>query len=194
MTLTPHSRFGSYEILEQIGKGRMGAVFRACDTRLGRIVAIKVLHGELSADPQRLVRFEREARTASALNHPNVVVIYEIGQVESRPYMVMEYVEGRTLREILASGPLPIRKTLRYSTQLASGLAKAHEAGIVHRDLKPENLIVNDEGLLKILDFGVAKLVQTEPPSGSATLATTLDAETGVGMIVGGNSFRDHPR
>src|SRR5262249_35928235 len=184
MTLLPHSRFGSYEILEQIGKGGMGAVFRARDTRLGRIVAIKVLHGDLSADPQRLVRFEREARTASALNHPNIVAIYEIGQVESRPYMVMEYVEGRTLREILTSGPLSIRKTLHYSAQLANGLAKAHEAGIVHRDLKPENLIVNDEGLLKILDFGVAKLVQPDPSGDPANLATTL-AETGVGMIVG---------
>src|SRR5215470_11002994 len=112
MTLSPKSRVGSYEIFEQIGQGGMGTVFRACDTRLGRIVALKVLNGDLSSDPQRLMRFEQEARTVSALNHPNIVVIYDIGQIESRPYIVMEYVEGRTLREILNSGPLSIRKTL----------------------------------------------------------------------------------
>src|SRR5436190_5317975 len=184
MTLSPHSRFGPYEILEEIGKGGMGTLFRAHDTRLGRAVAVKVLHGELSTDPQRLSRFAQEARTASALNHPNIVVIYEIGQVDAQPYMVMEYVEGRTLRDVLGSGPLSIRKTLRYAVQVASGLAKAHEAGIVHRDLKPENLMLTDEGLLKILDFGVAKLVQTEAPGESATVETAL-ADTGVGVIVG---------
>ena len=184
MTLSAHSRFGPYEILDEIGKGGMGTVFRAHDTRLGRTVAVKVLHGELSTDPQRLAHFEQEARTASALNHPNIVVIYEIGQVDAQPYMVMEYVEGRTLRDVLGSGPLSIRKTLRYAVQLASGLAKAHEAGIVHRDLKPENLMLTDEGLLKILDFGVAKLVQAEPLGDSATVETAL-ADTGVGVIVG---------
>src|SRR5262249_9608997 len=111
--------------------------------------------------------------------------IYEIGQAESRPYMVMEYVEGRTLREVLNSGALPIRTVLRYSTQLANGLAKAHEAGIVHRDLKPENLIVNEEGLLKILDFGIAKLVQAELSGDSASAGATLTAETGIVGTVG---------
>jgi Tol biopolymer transport system component len=163
----------------------MGKVFRARDTRLGRMVAIKVLHGELSSNPDRLARFEQEARTASALNHPNIVIIYEIGQVDSQPYMVMEYVEGKTLRDVLGAGALSIRKILRYAVQLANGLAKAHEAGIVHRDLKPENLMVNEEGLLKILDFGVAKLVQPEVSNESTTMATTLGADTGVGAIVG---------
>jgi dipeptidyl aminopeptidase/acylaminoacyl peptidase len=188
MPLPSDLRFGPYEILDQIGEGGMGTVFRASDTRLGRIVAIKVLRSDVATDPQRLSRFEREARAASSLNHPNIVVIYEIGTIESQPYLVMEYVEGKTLREILSSGPVSVRNALRYSTQVASGLAKAHEAGIIHRDLKPENLIVNAEGLLKILDFGVAKLVQAEPPGESASAETTLNAltaETLVGMVVG---------
>ena len=137
----------------------MGEVYRAKDHKLGRDVAIKVLREELASDPERLRRFEQEARSASALNHPNIITIHDIGKHEATPYIAMEYVEGKTLREMLAEGPLPTKKLLQLATQIAEGLAKAHSAGIVHRDLKPENLMVTSDGYVKILDFGLAKLL-----------------------------------
>jgi serine/threonine protein kinase len=145
----------------------MGEVYRARDPRLGREVALKVLPGELSSDPGRLKRFEKEARSASALNHPNIVTIYDLGQADSVSWIAMEFVEGKTLRELLFSGPLAIRKVLSIAAQVADGLARAHEAGIVHRDLKPENVMVTKEGLVKILDFGLAKLTHTGADSGA---------------------------
>ncbi|MFN2386800.1 MAG: serine/threonine-protein kinase, partial [Thermoanaerobaculia bacterium] len=160
-TLTAGTRLGPYEILAPLGAGGMGEVYRARDTRLGREVAIKVLPGELSSDKERLRRFEQEARSASALNHPNIVTIHDIGQVDSAPYIAMELVEGKTVRELIAAGPLPVRTLLSISAQVAEGLAKAHTAGIVHRDLKPENLMVSADGFVKILDFGLAKLAET---------------------------------
>jgi len=159
IALSPGTRFGPYKIVSAIGAGGMGEVYRARDTRLGREVAIKVLSRELSSNRDRLDRFEREARAASALNHPNIVTIYELGQVDSTHYIAMELVEGETLREMLASGLIPMHKVIQIAAQVADGLAKAHEAGIVHRDLKPENLMVSQEGFVKILDFGLAKLV-----------------------------------
>ena len=154
--------FGHYGVLERLGSGGMGEVYRAKDLKLGRDVAIKVLPEELASDPEPLRRFEQEARAASALNHPNIITIYEIGEYEGTPFIAMEHVEGETLREILAEAPLPTKKLLQIATQIAEGLAKAHAAGIVHRDLKPENLMVRSDGLVKILDFGLAKL--TGPP------------------------------
>jgi serine/threonine protein kinase len=182
--LSPGTNVGPYQILAPLGRGGMGEVYRARDTRLGREVAIKLLPGELASDPKRLRYFEAEARSASALNHPNIVTIYDIGQAGSGSYIAMELVDGRTLRELLAEGPLPIKKTLQLAAQVADGLAKAHAAGIVHRDLKPENLMVTRDGLVKILDFGLAKL--TEPALGSeGSQATTAATATEPGSIIG---------
>jgi hypothetical protein len=175
---------GPYEILSPLGAGGMGEVYRARDTRLAREVAIKVLPAELAADRERLKRFEKEARSASSLNHPNIVTIYDIGSFDSIAYIAMERVEGSTVRELLVSGPIPVKKLLPIATQIADGLAKAHEAGIVHRDLKPENVMVTRDGLVKILDFGLAKL--THVGSGSDE-GSHLPTETGTspGMVVG---------
>ncbi|HKW65888.1 MAG TPA: protein kinase [Terriglobales bacterium] len=183
LALAPGTRFGSYEILSPLGAGGMGEVYRAKDVRLGREVAIKVLTRELSSDQQRLARFQQEARSASTLNHPNIVTIYELGEAEHVHYISMEVVKGKTLRERLRSGPIPVRETIQIAAQVAEGLANAHEIGIVHRDLKPENLMVCEGGLVKILDFGIAKLI-----IGSAeqsALCTMADSPTYPGHIVG---------
>ena len=158
--LAPGARIGSYEVIGRLGAGAMGEVYRARDTRLGRAVALKVLRS--GADPELLHRLDREARAASALNHPNIVHIYDVGEaagLEGAHYVVMELVEGETMRQRLRPGPLAIPEVLDFGAQLADGLAKAHRAGIVHRDLKPENLMVTPDGVLKILDFGLAKIV-----------------------------------
>ena len=184
MALTPGSRLGPYEILAPLGAGGMGEVYRARDPRLGREVALKVLPEELSADKDRLSRFEQEARSASALNHPNIITIYEIGQVEHVSYIAMELVDGKTLRELSASDPLPVRRAIGIAVQVAEGLAKAHSAGIVHRDLKPENVMVSKDAFVKILDFGLAKLV--EPESGELSAMPTLARpETHPGTVLG---------
>src|SRR6202034_3258964 len=181
--LEPGSKFGSYQILASIGAGGMGEVYRARDTRLGRSVAIKILPAPLSATSDELRRFELEARSASALNHPNIVTIYELGQEGSIHYIAMELVEGKTLRHLLSGGALPIRKTIEIAAQIAEGLARAHEAGIAHRDLKPENLMVLPDGLVKILDFGLAKhaLGDFEPSRASTRAAL----HTQPGLILG---------
>src|SRR5271156_6567806 len=158
MPLLSGTHLGPYEIEKLLGMGGMGEVYRARDARLGRIVAIKILPAEFAADSDRLGRFEREARSASALNHPNIVTIYDLGQEGSTHYIAMELVEGKTLRELLAAGSLPIQEAIGIAAQVAEGLAKAHEAGIAHRDIKPANLMVSQDGFVKILDFGLAKL------------------------------------
>jgi predicted ATPase/serine/threonine protein kinase len=184
MTLSPGTRLGPYEIHSVVGAGGMGEVYRATDTRLGREIAIKILPAELLSRRDRLDRFEREARAASALNHPNIVTIYELGQVDSTHYIAMELVKGQTLRELLDSGLLPMHKVVQIAAQIADGLAKAHEAGIVHRDLKPENLMVCQDGLVKILDFGLAKLgpLQDEDPS---EMPTKDRCQTRPGEVLG---------
>jgi serine/threonine protein kinase len=157
---TSGARIGSYEVLDRLGAGGMGEVYRARDTRLGRAVALKVLRS--GSDPELLHRLDREARAASALNHPNIVHIYDVGEAAGHAgahYVVMELVEGETLRARLRPGPLPMPELLSLGAQLADGLAKAHRAGIVHRDLKPENVMVTPDGVLKILDFGLAKVL-----------------------------------
>ena len=156
MTLAVGTRLGPYEVLTPLGAGGMGEVYRVRDPRLSREVALKVLPSDLASDAGRLKRFEKEARAASALNHPNIVTIYEIGSADSVSYIAMELVEGKTLRELLFAGPLPIKRVLQLSAQIADGLSRAHEAGIVHRDLKPENVMVTKDGRVKILDFGLA--------------------------------------
>jgi eukaryotic-like serine/threonine-protein kinase len=177
-------RLGPYELLSRLGAGGMGEIWRARDTRLQRDVAIKVLTAEVAHDESRLKRFEKEARSASALNHPNIVTIYDIGQSDSVSYIAMELVEGKTLRELMYSGPLPIKKIVSISVQAAHGLARAHEAGIVHRDLKPENLMVTKDGLVKILDFGLAKLVRNAA-GGSEGPRIPTETGTGDGVVLG---------
>ena len=137
----------------------MGEVYKARDTRLDRTVAIKILSSQLAGDPQFRERFNREARAISALDHPHVCALYDVGEHEGTSYLVMQYLEGETLQAKLKHGALPIRKALDYAIQIASGLAAAHAKGIVHRDLKPTNLFVTTEGRVKILDFGLAKLI-----------------------------------
>jgi len=185
LSLSAGSRLGPYEILAPLGAGGMGEVYRARDTRLGRTVAIKVLPENLSADADRLRRFEKEARSASSLNHPNIVTVYDFGSADSLSYMAMELVEGVALRQMLADGPLPIKRLLAIAAQVADGLAKAHAAGIVHRDLKPENVMVTKDGYAKILDFGLARVTQPEEESGEATQAPTVSGATTPGMVVG---------
>src|SRR5208283_1676705 len=165
--LSPGTRFGSYEILQRLGAGGMGEVYRAKDTRLEREVAIKTLSLDRGSQPEALARFEQEARSACALNHPNIVTIYELGQVNGTRYIAMELVTGETVRELLASGPIPFRKAIAIAAQIADALAKAHAIGIVHRDLKPENLMVSGDASAKILDFGLAKLLRVNPTPGS---------------------------
>ena len=186
MPLPSGTRLGPYEVVSPLGAGGMGEVYRARDTRLGREVAVKVLLPEVSADDSRRRRFEQEARSASALNHPNIVTVYDVGSVDSTIYLAMELVEGRTVRELLADGALPLRKLLDVAVQVAEGLAKAHDAGLVHRDLKPENLIVSKDGFVKILDFGLAKLTEMTSSDGSSTLQTMAGAPGTVpGTVMG---------
>jgi serine/threonine-protein kinase len=161
----------------------MGEVYHAHDPRLGREVAIKVLPEATAGDAERLHRLEREARAASALNHPNIVTIYDIGEDDGTLYVAMEYIEGRTLREALGQGALPVREVLHLAGQIAEGLAKAHAAGIIHRDLKPENVMITGDGLVKILDFGLAKLQVQDP--GAASDVVTATRTTRIGAIVG---------
>ena len=181
MTLPSGSRLGPYEVLAPIGAGGMGEVYRARDPRLGRDVAIKVLPASFSSDPDRLKRFEQEARAAGVLNHPNVTAVYDIGSHDGAPYVVQELLEGETLRAELASGRFPPRKAIDYAIQIARGLAAAHEKGIVHRDLKPENVFVTNDGRVKILDFGLAKLTQVE----SSGNTTNLPTATEPGVVMG---------
>ena len=180
MTLNPGTDLGPYRIIEPIGAGGMGEVYRARDGRIGRDVAVKVLPARFSQDPDRLRRFEQEARAAGALNHPNILVIYDVGTHEGAPYVVAELLQGETLRERLRGGPLPLRKAAEIGVQIAQGLASAHEHGIVHRDLKPENLFVTRDGRVKILDFGLAKLTDRDPKEARPT-ASTLAADSSAG-------------
>ena len=184
MTFPPEPELGSYEILSPLGAGGMGEVYRARDTRLGRDVAIKVLPAERAADPDRRRRFEQEARSASALNHPNILTIHEVGTEGETTFIAMELVEGRTVRELVAAGPVPTKKLLDVAAQTAEGLAKAHGAGIVHRDLKPENLMVSKDGFVKILDFGLAKLAEPDAHEGS-TIQTAAGSPTEPGTVLG---------
>src|SRR5260370_23065190 len=183
MALTSGTKLGPYEIIELLGAGGMGEVYRARDARLDRSVAIKVLPAAFSADRDRLRRFEQEARSASALNHPNIITIYELGKAGSTHYIAMELVEGKTVRGLLVSGLLPVRKAIEIAAQVADGLTKAHEAGIAHRDLKPENLMVSDDGFVKILDFGLAKL--TLRSAELTEMRTMSSCQTRPGPVLG---------
>ncbi|HZQ24187.1 MAG TPA: protein kinase [Terriglobales bacterium] len=174
---------GHYRIIEKIGEGGMGEVYRARDDRLSRDVAVKIIRPSASADPDRLRRFEQEAQAAAALNHPNIVAIYDVGIHEGSPYIVSELLEGHTLRERLFEGPLPVRQTVDYALQIAQGLVAAHEKNIVHRDLKPENIFVTKDGRVKILDFGIAKL--TPRPRGPSDAISDMVTQTKSGVVLG---------
>jgi len=183
LPLTSGTKLGEYEVKSMLGSGGMGEVYRARDSRLGRDVAIKVLPSLFTADSERLRRFEQEARAAAALNHPNILAVFQMGTYEGAPYLVSELLEGETLREQLKRGRLSVRKAIDYGVQIARGLAAAHEKGIVHRDLKPENLFVTKDGRVKILDFGLAKL--TQPRTSSEHDAPTLTEATEAGVVMG---------
>jgi Tol biopolymer transport system component len=187
MSLTAGTKLGPYEILGPIGAGGMGEVYRARDERLSRDVAIKVLPPSFAGDPDRLLRFEQEARAAGQLNHPNILIVYDIGTHGGAPYVVAELLEGDTLRQKMAGTALATRKAIDYAGQLAQGLAAAHQKGIVHRDLKPENLFVTHDGRLKILDFGLAKLVVAggSRPAASQMTEAPTQVETGAGVVMG---------
>ncbi len=180
MTSSPGKKIGPYEVISSIGAGGMGEVYRARDTRLGREVALKILPAEFSANRERLARFEQEARSASALNHPNIISIYDVGVTESTSYLSMELVEGKSLRAVLDEGFMTLRRVVTLASQLADALAKTHAAGIVHRDLKPENLMIAKDGFLKILDFGLAKMTLV-----TTNQASHLQTQTGAGSVVG---------
>src|SRR5499426_1540320 len=184
MTLTTDKRLGPFEILSHLGAGGMGEIWRARDTRLNREVAIKVLPASFAQDADRLRRFEQEAHATSALNHPNILTIYDIGAHEEALFIVAELLEGEELRAQMEQGALPVRRALEYSQQITRGLAAAHEKGIVHRDLKPENLFVTKDERVKILDFGLAKL---RPPQPGAvdTDAPTQKRLTDSGVVMG---------
>jgi Tol biopolymer transport system component len=183
MALGSGTKLGPYEIHSPIGAGGMGEVYRAHDSRLNRDVAIKILPESFSADPERLSRFAQESRAAAALNHPNILSIFDIGDVNGAPYVVSELLEGETLRDRLRGGALGTRKAIDYARQIASGLAAAHEKGIVHRDLKPENIFITSDGRAKILDFGLAKF--TRPEIDQSGDAPTLQIATDAGTVMG---------
>jgi hypothetical protein len=183
MSLPAGTRLGSYEIVRPIGAGGMGEVYCARDTKLNRDVAIKVLPAEVSARPDAIARFEREARAVAALSHPNILAIHDFGTADGVSYAVMELLEGESLRQALADGPLPARRAVDYAIQIARGLAAAHDRGIIHRDIKPENAFITADGRVKILDFGLAR--QDSPVIAGATLAPTLNNPTEPGTVLG---------
>ena len=189
MALTSGVHLGPYEIFSLLGAGGMGEVYRGRDPRLGRDVAIKVLPANVSSDPGRLQRFEQEARAAAALNHPNILAVYDVGVYDGVPYIVSELLEGQTLRERVSSGPIPMRTALDYAVQIAHGLAAAHEKGIVHRDLKPDNVFLTPDGRVKILDFGLAKLIDQESTGVVSSVLPTSPPGTSPGLVLGTTGY-----
>src|SRR5213083_40096 len=180
-TISPNTTIAQYTIVSKIGEGGMGEVYRARDTKLGRDVAIKVLLAAFSENNERLRRFEQEAQASGALNHPNILSIFHIGTHEGAPYVVSELLEGETLRERMAGSALPQRKAIDYGLQIAKGLAAAHEKGIIHRDIKPDNIFITDDGRVKILDFGLAKLTQFDGNQAQTEIPTRrIDTDPGV--------------
>jgi eukaryotic-like serine/threonine-protein kinase len=180
MPIAPGARFGSYQVIEPIGSGGMGEVYRARDTELGRDVALKVLPSSFSTDAMRVARFEQEAKTLASLNQSNIAHIYGIARTESDTGIVMELVDGPTLADRIADGPLPVEEALRIAGQIADGLEAAHERGIVHRDLKPANIKLRQDGTVKVLDFGIAKALNASPTG--APLSTPA---TQTGAVLG---------
>jgi eukaryotic-like serine/threonine-protein kinase len=189
MRLAPGTRVGPYEVLALLGAGGMAEVYRAKDTRLGRDVALKVVSEALGTDAALVERFEREAKLAGSLNHPNIVALYDVGFQDGKPYFVTELLQGESLRERLARGQIPLPAALEWAAQMAQGLAAAHERGIVHRDLKPENVFITKDGHVKLIDFGIAKLVEAAREAAPHGLmdetASPSGSSTGTGMVLG---------
>ncbi len=182
-------QIGRYRIRSAIGKGGMGEVFLAEDTELERLIALKILPKDLANDTERMRRFVQEAKSASALNHPNIITIYEIGKTDNTHFIATEYIEGETLHNRLKSDPMSIKTVLDVAIQVASALDAAHRAGIVHRDIKPENVMIRPDGVVKILDFGIAKLIEKRPDKIDEEAATAIKAGTSAGMIIGTASY-----
>src|SRR6266516_4153112 len=187
MKAIPEVGIAHYRIIEPLGAGGMGAVYKAYDKKLHRIVALKILPPEYTSQQDRRRRFLQEARAASALNHPHILTVYEVGEDDGKPYIAMEYVAGETLRQKIAAGALKVRETLEIAIQIAEGLAKANEMGIIHRDLKPENLMISQDGYAKILDFGLAKLVAQRERAlvVDSEQKTLIRVETESGTVLG---------
>ena len=193
MAVTAGDKFGPYEVQAHVGEGGMGEVYRARDTRLNRFVAVKILPESMAADATRMQRFEQEARTVAALNHPNILSVYDVGVTNGTPYLVMELLEGETLRERLNHGPIPVRKSVEIALQIAHGLSAAHERGIIHRDLKPENIFITRDGHTKLLDFGLAKATAVATASAAKTagymsdftMQTVQALQTEPGVVMG---------
>jgi serine/threonine protein kinase len=183
--LTVGQKIGRYEILSTLGRGGMGEVYLALDTKLSRKVALKVLPGVFTKDQERLHRFEQEARATSALNHPNILTIFEIGEADGRHYIVTEFIDGQTLAQRISLGPLKLGETLNISEQITSALSAAHGAGIVHRDVKPENIMIRSDGIVKVLDFGLAKLAQAQSRPSSPEDSTRAVVKTITGVVMG---------
>src|SRR3982751_1565939 len=182
MQIPPGTRFGRYEVRSPIGAGGMGEVYLAEDTQLDRTVALKVLPAEIAADQQRMQRFVQEAKAASALNHPNILTIYGIGEESSACFIATEFIDGITLRDRLLKERLEMVEVLDVGIQVASALAAAHEAGIVHRDIKPENIMLRRDGYVKVLDFGLAKLTEQAANRKQTDASTLLETDPGVVM------------
>src|SRR6185436_17130538 len=187
MKLIQEETIAHYRIMEPLGAGGMGAVYKAYDNKLHRVVALKVLQPEFISQQDRRRRFLQEARAASALNHPHILTVHEIGEDDGKPYIAMEYVEGETLRQKLKARPLQLKETLDIAIQIAEGLAGAHDAGIIHRDLKPENLMIRRDGYAKILDFGLAKLMvrRKQTIAANSTEKTLIHVQTESGAVMG---------
>ncbi|HSE31173.1 MAG TPA: serine/threonine-protein kinase [Pyrinomonadaceae bacterium] len=184
MTLPAGTKLGRYEIRSKIGAGGMGEVYRARDTELGRDVAVKVISSSLTDNRDRVSRFKQEAYAAGALNHPNILVVHDIGAHNGSPYVVSELLEGGTLRKLISGSPLSQRRAIDYALQIANGLAAAHVKGIIHRDLKPDNIFITNDGRVKILDFGLAKLTHDDGIQGQTDIPTRR-ADTDPGVVMG---------
>jgi Tol biopolymer transport system component len=188
-SLTTGQKLAHYEILAPLGSGGMGEVYLANDLKLDRRVALKILPSQFTKDGAQVQRFEREARAASSLNNPNIITIHEIGTEDHLHFIATEFIEGQTLRQRLANGPIPLKEVLAIATQIAKALSAAHTAGIIHRDIKPENVMVRPDGLVKVLDFGLAKLTERELQVGSSVTASTVSLQTDVGVLMGTASY-----
>ena len=184
MPLSPGTTLGPYEVTAKIGEGGMGEVYRARDTKLDRDVALKVLPPAFTDDPDRLARFEREAKVLASLNHPNIGHIYGLEEAEGQKALVLELVEGPTLAERIAEGPIPVDEALPIATQIVDALEGAHEAGVIHRDLKPANIKVREDGTVKVLDFGLAKALESSVP-GDSPSSSVSDPVTQIGIAMG---------
>ena len=185
MSLGVGARFGHYAVTAKLGEGGMGEVWRATDTQLNRDVALKILPEAFATDPDRLARFEREAQVLASLNHPNIAAIYGLEEADDTRALVLELVEGPTLADRIAQGPIPVDEALPMAKQIAEALEAAHEAGVIHRDLKPANIKVKDDGTIKVLDFGLAKALDTTPQSDPSLSPTLTAAATQMGVILG---------